>query len=84
MTEPGGGVALEVWANLSGMSGLAGRVRYLAKKLFPSQAYMRQRYGNNHAALLPLYYPYRWWLGLRSALARVNRAMRSLDSQSGV
>jgi hypothetical protein len=77
MTEPDGGVALEVWSDLAGLSGPAGRARYLVKKLFPSPAYMRQRYSVEHAALLPLYYPYRWWLGLRSARARAVGVVRS-------
>ncbi len=32
---------------------------------------MRHRYQVSHPLLLPLYYPYRWTLGLRSALSTV-------------
>ena len=62
-------VAAEVWSDLAGLGGPAARLRYLAAKLFPPAAYMRQRYRIRHAALLPLAYPYRWLLGVRSALA---------------
>ena len=62
-------VASEVWSGLAGLGGTAGRLRYLAAKLLPSAAYMRQRYRIRNAALLPLYYPYRWLLGVRSALS---------------
>lgn len=67
-------VAAEVWSDLVGL-GAAGRLRYLAAKLFPAPAYMRQRYSLRHAALLPLAYPYRWLLGVRSALALIVRSV---------
>ncbi len=62
-------VAAEVWSDLPGLGRAGERLRYLAAKLFPARAYMRERYGIRHAVLLPLYYPYRWLLGVRSALA---------------
>ena len=58
-----------MWSDLAGLGGTAARLRYLAAKLFPPAAYMRQRYHIRHAALLPLAYPYRWLLGVRSALS---------------
>ena len=42
------------------------RLGYAWTHLFPSAAYMRQRYDIPHPLLLPLYYPYRWFRGLRS------------------
>jgi hypothetical protein len=41
------------------------RLRYARTNLFPSAAYMRARYEIRHPLLVPLYYPYRWWRGLR-------------------
>lgn len=37
--------------------------------IFPTPAYMRRRYGIRHPLLLPFYYPYRWFLGLRGLLS---------------
>jgi hypothetical protein len=47
------------------MPGWRQRVRFARTNLFPSAAYMRQRYQIKHPLLLPLYYPYRWLRGLR-------------------
>jgi hypothetical protein len=77
MTIPGRTVEVEVWSNLFSLSGWGERARYLAAKLFPAPEYMRQRYSVGHPALLPLYYPYRWWIGLRSVVARVTEVVRS-------
>jgi hypothetical protein len=59
-------VAQRMWTDLSGMAGWRARLGYAASVLFPSPAYMRHRYTIPHPTLLPFYYPYRWWLGLRS------------------
>ncbi len=58
-------VAFRFWADLAAMDGWRARLRYGLGNLFPSPAYMRGRYGIRHGWLLPLYYPYRWWVGLR-------------------
>lgn len=60
-------VAQRFYADLASMPGWRARLRYAAGNLFPSAAYMRRRYGIRHGILLPLYYPYRWLIGLRSA-----------------
>lgn len=44
------------------------RLGFAWAHLFPSPAYLRHRYRVAHRLLLPLYYPYRWYLGLRSIL----------------
>jgi hypothetical protein len=62
------GVALEAWSVLVNLPGPRARLHYLADKLFPSPAYMRHRYAIPRPYLLPLYYPYRWLRGLRSAI----------------
>ena len=41
--------------------------RYAWANLVPAPAYMRERYAISHPALLPAYYPYRWFVGLREA-----------------
>jgi hypothetical protein len=61
-------VAQRFWADLAGMPEWADRVRFAWRNLLPSASYMRQRYQIPHRLLVPLYYPYRWFLGLRSAL----------------
>lgn len=58
-------VGQRFWLDLVTMSGLRPRLRFAATNLFPSAAYMRLRYGVEHPLLLPFYYPYRWWRGLR-------------------
>lgn len=40
------------------------RLRFLRDNLFPPAPYMDRRYSIPHPALRPLYYPYRWLLGL--------------------
>lgn len=52
--------------DLSGIGGWRKRLRFILLKLFPSIDYMRQRYHVSNSLLLPLYYLYRWLLGLRS------------------
>jgi hypothetical protein len=58
-------VGRRFWADLASMSGWRPRLRFAGTNLFPSAAYMRQRYAIAHPLLLPFYYPYRWWRGLR-------------------
>ena len=62
-------VARRFWNDLTAMPTWADRLRFAWANLFPSPAYMRQHYQVPHPLLLPLYYPYRWYLGLRSALS---------------
>jgi hypothetical protein len=58
-------VAQRFWADLASMAGWDQRLRYGLGNLFPSPQYMRHRYNIQHRFLLPLYYPYRWLVGLR-------------------
>jgi len=76
LTSPQRPVAQRFWADLANMPGWPARLRYAWINLFPSAAYMRRRYGLRHRILLPLYYPYRWAIGLRSAIAWDRRADR--------
>lgn len=48
------------------LSGWRQRLKYALQLVFPRRAYMLQRYKIAHPWQAPLYYPYRWWLGLRS------------------
>lgn len=54
-----------LWSDLTSMSDWRQRLRFARTNLFPSPAYMRQRYAIAHPLLIPFYYPYRW---LRGAL----------------
>ena len=58
------GVTRRFWNDLSSMNAWTDRVRYAWTHLFPSPAYMRERYGFRSPLLLPLYYSYRWLRGL--------------------
>ncbi len=62
-------VARRFWDHLAGQPTWTKRLRFAWDSLFPSPAYMRERYAIRHPLLLPFYYPYRWLLGLRSALS---------------
>jgi len=46
------------------------RTRYALQLIFPSLEYMRHRYKIKVPWSLPLYYPYRWWLGIVSLFKR--------------
>ncbi len=61
-------VAQRLWADLASTPSWRRRLRFAWSNIVPSSAYMRQRYRIRHAALLPFYYPYRWFLGISSAL----------------
>ena len=63
-------VAQRFWSDVASMSGWRQRLHYAWIQLFPSAAYMQERYGIRHRLLVPLYYPYRWWVGLRSVVAQ--------------
>jgi hypothetical protein len=53
------------WTDLTSTPGWRQRLRFARTNLFPSAAYMRERYDIQHPLLLPLYYPYRWLRGVR-------------------
>jgi hypothetical protein len=46
----------------------ADAIRFVFYRLFPSPTYMVNRYQIRHKILLPGYYLYRWYLGIRSSL----------------
>ncbi len=56
------------WTDLRTTPTWPRRLRYALQSLFPSPSYMQRRYGVRHSALVPLYYPYRWYVGVREAL----------------
>ncbi|MDX2170755.1 MAG: nucleotidyltransferase family protein [Deltaproteobacteria bacterium] len=55
------------WTDLVSTVGWGARWRFAVAHLFPTAAYMRQRYAIRHPLLVPLYYPYRWWRGIIGA-----------------
>lgn len=52
------------------LDGWGSRIRYSLQLVFPSRAYMLRRYKLSRPWLVPLYYPYRWWLGIYSLIRR--------------
>lgn len=58
-------IAQRFWADVVSLPAWGSRVRFAWANLFPSSAYMQQRYAIRHPLLVPLYYPYRWVRGLR-------------------
>ncbi|MBN1483706.1 MAG: nucleotidyltransferase family protein [Chloroflexia bacterium] len=61
------------WADLASLPTWGRRLDYAWSNVFPSPSYMRDRYGVPHPWLLPLYYPYRWLLGLLGLLGARRR-----------
>ncbi len=52
--------------DLRSMPDIRMRIRFILNNLFPAPTYMTSRYHIPDSLLLPIYYPYRWYLGLRS------------------
>ena len=53
------------WADLASMTGWRNRATFLLSNLFPSAAYMEERYDLPNRAVVPLAYPYRWAIGIQ-------------------
>ncbi|MBK8046768.1 MAG: nucleotidyltransferase family protein [Anaerolineales bacterium] len=75
-----GSVAGRFWTDIAGLPGWRTRAGYAWENLFPSANFMRSRYTVHAPYLVPLYYPYRWLVALRSA--RPARARRTTRSRS--
>lgn len=65
---PSTAVAQRFFHDMAGLPNWRGRVRFAWQNLFPSPEYIRWRYGVENRWLIPLYYPYRWLIGIASAL----------------
>ena len=63
-------VGARFWADLASMSGWMERCRYAAGCLFPSSRYLMHRYGMPSPWLTPVFYLYRWLVGLRGLIRR--------------
>jgi hypothetical protein len=59
-------IAQRFWADLATSSSWPRRLNYAWHSLLPSPDYMRRRYNINQPLLLPIYYPYRWFMGICS------------------
>lgn len=68
IAESGGSVGRRFVTDLAGIAGWRAKSRFALANIFPSTGYMRRRYRIRHPLLVPLYYPYRWYLGLSSTL----------------
>ena len=65
-------MALRLFDDLAGAKDWLTRLHIAWNTLFPSRAYMQQRYQIPHSLLIPLYYPYRWLRGFRKVGTRHN------------
>lgn len=74
-------VAYEFWAELSGKRTWQQRLSLAWENLVPPPAYMQQRYHVHPPALLPLYYPYRWLRGIKSAFKSLLCALPILSNR---
>jgi hypothetical protein len=59
--------------DLRSMPDIRMRMRFIFNNLFPAPTYMTSRYRIPNSLLLPIYYPYRWFLGLRGFLQVTQR-----------
>lgn len=57
------GTAEHFWNDVITLSNWRARAAYIALRVVPTPAFMRQRYQIGHLVWLPLYYPYRWLFG---------------------
>lgn len=69
ITSAQGSAGRRLWAELRSMPAWGPRLRFLGRSLFPPPGYVRHCHTVPHPLLVPLYYPYRWLLGLRRALS---------------
>ena len=60
--------AQRFWVDLASMPGWGPRLRFAWCIFFPSAGYMQRCYRIPRRFLVPLYYPYRWFMGLRDTL----------------
>jgi hypothetical protein len=58
-------VAGHLWSDLRSLSSGSERVGYALDSLFPRPEYMMERYHIRSRLWVPLYYPYRWLIGLK-------------------
>jgi len=70
LTAPHRPVIRRFWADLASMPDWKTRLNYAWHSLFPTAAYMQRRYAISHPWLTPLYYPYRWWVGIRGVVQK--------------
>lgn len=52
--------------DLKNILGTNRKVKFLVKNVFPPFKYMQLRYHPPNVFLMPFYYPYRWYLGIKS------------------
>jgi hypothetical protein len=68
LTAPHRPAGRRFWQDLASLSSWPRRLHLAWISVFPTPAYMRQRYHISHSLLLSLYYPYRWLRGARDLL----------------
>ena len=66
-------VAQRFYVDLLSLPAWHDRLRYALVHLFPDPGYMTKRYHIPHPGLVPLYYPYRWALGMHSLYRTLRR-----------
>ena len=62
-------VAQRFWDDLSSLPDWRSRAEFALPNLFPTPAYMRERYDLPQSFPILLSYPYRWAIGLQEAIA---------------
>ncbi len=59
--------------NIAKKNSLGAKLHYLRMVVFPPERFMRNRFGIRHSSVYWLYYPYRWWIGLKGLWKMITR-----------
>jgi len=59
--------------DLKNINGVNRKIRFLVRNIFPSFFYMKMRYQLTSFFLVPFFYPYRWYLGIKSLVVHDSR-----------
>lgn len=63
------------FGNLYYLDSFTDRLKYVWEILFPTKAFMVAKFNIKHPALLPFYYPYRYYMGLKGVLMLIRKSL---------
>lgn len=64
------------FGNLYYLGSFRDKMKYLWKILFPTKVFMVTKFNIKHPALLPFYYPYRYYLGLKGVFKMLGKKIQ--------
>lgn len=72
---------LEHIANLKSKQSVIGRLKYIIDVIFPSKSFMIEKYNINNHYFVLLYYPYRYYVGIRGLFFLLSGKMTNKNSK---